>query len=487
MKRYISYLFCLGLLMVANSCQDGFDGVLDINDNPLAATSADANLLFPTALVQFSNNRTIEVSGRTSAIVQYTEPAFGVFGSYALCDAGNTFLVGNTWQQVYATTLKNLKLVERDAAAAEPPVNNVVAQSKIMQAFAFYMLTNLYEDIPFSEALNTEIETPGFDNQESVLRGIVTMIDEAVRMIDQAEGAGKVSTGDLIYGGDLEKWEKFANSIKLKTLFLIANKDGSVGSEISATLGSPIINTLADEAEFKYYDQTGDFNPIWNTLNRFSGGSNPTWWAGSETFQTIMEDLDDPRLSTFYSESDSDDDLGTGEFKPGAVPGTYGTTSGENSIVSLNILRPDYPDRYITASEILLLHAEAIIEGYASGDADEKYREGIQSNMDFYDGKPGEIAAEDKEAYLASLPSINDLSKDDALEAIHLQLYIQNFFRMPEGWTQWRRTKVPDLALPQRTTCGDIVRRFFYPPDEVGANPNAPSPVPFDTPMWYEK
>ncbi|MEM9847951.1 MAG: SusD/RagB family nutrient-binding outer membrane lipoprotein [Bacteroidota bacterium] len=490
MKKYFVHILFGAFALILSGCQDAFDNALDINDDPLAATSVDPNLLFPEILVNFSNNRTIEISGRTSAIVQYTEPAFGVFGDMALGELGNTFLVGNIWANNYTDCLKNLVLAETTAAQAEPANNNVIMQSKILQAMVYYQLTGLWEEVPFSEAVNFDIPEPVFDRQEDILRGVVSMIDEAIALKDDTDGSFRVTTGDLIFNGDLDKWERFGNSIKLKALFLLANQDQSVAGEIAAVLNAPLITTLADEAEFQYFDNPGDFNPIWNTLNRFSGGSNPEWWIGSTTFQAVMEDLNDPRLATYYDESDEADVIGTGDFRPGAQPGSFGGSCEDCSIVSANILRPDFPDRYMTAAEIVLLQAEAIASGYASGDlaaANEKYKEGISLSMQFFDGKPGAVSAEDQQAYLDALPNLETLSQEEALEAIHIQLYINNFFRMPEGWIQWKRTKVPDLVTPIGSQLSDIIRRLFYPPDEKGANPNIPDEKSMDTPMWFEK
>jgi hypothetical protein len=462
----------------------GCDDALDINDDPLAATTADPDLIFPNVLVNFSNNRTIEVSGRMSNIVQYNEPAFGTFGDMALGELGNTFLTGNTWSNYFTSGLKNLVLIEEDAAAKSN--NNVVAQSKIMQAMIYYCLTGMWESVPFTDAVNTEVDVPTYDDQETILRGIVSMLDEAIGLLDP--DAFAITTGDIIYNGDISKWEKFANSLKLKTLMLIANKDTSVGGEIQKTLSEPLITTLADEAEFKYYNNAGDFNPIWNTLNRFAGGINPTWWVASTTFMDIMTDLNDPRLSTYYDESEDAAVIGTGDFGPASAPGSYNSDFG-NSIVSLNILRADFPDRYMTAAEVVLMQAEAIARGWASGsieDADAKYREGIRLSIDFFDGQPGAVDQTAEDDYLASLPNLSSLSQEEAVEAIQLQLYIHNFFRTPESWIQWKRTKVPDLVTPQGSQLTDILRRLFYPPDEKGANPNTPSDPPLDSPMWFE-
>ncbi|MEN0004553.1 MAG: SusD/RagB family nutrient-binding outer membrane lipoprotein [Bacteroidota bacterium] len=475
MKKYFLPILLAATFVFVNT---GCDDALDINTDPLAATAVDPNLLFPEVLVNLSNNRTIEVSGRLGNIVHYYEPGLTVFGTMAYGDLSNTFLVGNIWSNWYSIGLKNLVLAEQTALSQDPQPVNVIAQSKLLQSFIYYLLTTSWEEVPFSQALNAdEFPNPVFDPQEQVLEGIVAMVDEALALIDKGDGAFSVTDGDLIYGGNMDNWERFGNSLKLKALMLLANKK-DVSAQIAAAVAAPRITALSDEAALQYFDAPGNFNPLWNTLNLFAGGNNPEWWNASTIFIDVLNELEDPRLSTYYDESDS--------F--GAPPGSFGVDG--NAIVSLNILRPDFPDRYITPAEIVLLEAEAIARGFAPGGigaADTKYREGIKLSMDFYDAKPGAIQEVDKEAYLNSLPNLAELPTDDAVEAIQLQIYLEDFMRSPEGWTQWRRTKVPStVQAPAGSQISGVLRRLFYPPDEVGANPNAPNLKDLDEPMWFE-
>jgi SusD/RagB-like outer membrane lipoprotein len=467
----------------------GCSDILDVNVDPLATTQADPDLLLPSVLIGFSNNRNIELSGRMGNVVQYYEPRWGLYGDMALGASGNTTLNGNVWginYGVYGYGIKELVLIELDAALKTPPNNNVIAQSKIMQAFIYFQLTGIFENIPFTEAVKFDIISPAYDQQETIFRGIIFMCDEAIELINQDPEAFQITSGDLIYNGDLDKWVKFANSLKLKTLMLLANKDIGVVDQINQLVTEPLINSLSDAAELKYYNNLGDYNPLWNLLNRYFGGINRNLWMASTTFMDVMNDLNDPRKSVYYDESSDATLVGSGNFGPAAPPGSYGVDTP--SVISLNILRPDFPDRYITAAEIILMHAEAIARGWVSGgmsDADAKYREGVRSSMDYFDGKPGAITIEDKDNYLSSLPDLSSLSPADALRAIHLQLYINNFFRIPEGWIEWKRTKVPDLTIPQGSLISGILRRLLYPDSEI-ANPNRPSNSSLDYPMWFE-
>lgn len=228
-----------------------------------------------------------------------------------------------------------------------------------------------------------------------------------------------------------------------------------------------------------YTGTPGNENPIWKTIDQFGGGVN-TFWGGGIPLIDIMNANDDPRRATYF---DTNDD---GEFV-GQEQGVFSTDGV--STISLNIIRPEMPDRYATASETNFYLAEAALLGYISGDANAFYRAGITASLDSYDGTPGAISQADKDAYLASpRASISDDSEAaDALLKIHEEAYVADFTRAIESWTDWRRNKVPTITLPTGAVLTDFIRRYQIPLSEVTSNVNAPEVEDLTTPMWFEK
>lgn len=477
-KTYTKLIaFSLVLMFTATSCDED---LVDINQNPNAAVNIDPGLLFPEVIVNFSSSRTVELNAiNINAQHWASGGSAGVFSNperYIL----STFTTGNTWSNWYSNNLKNLFLVKDLVANDSPEDLQIVGQAQVLEAFIYLNLTLIWEDIPFSEAINaTEFPSPNFDTQEEVLNGILVILDEAIANLN-ASGSDIVTGGDLIFNGDAEKWIKWANSIKLKTLMLIANKNpGAVSAQIQALVNQPLILDNADEAKLDFSSEIGGENPIWRTLDRFAGGANLFWFSGS-TLVNLMQGLNDPRIPTYF---DANDD---GEYV-GQDQGVF--TSAGISPVSLNIIRPEMPDRYTTASENNFLLAEAALLGYISGGAaaaDTYFKAGVQASLDFYDGKPGAIDAADKTAYMGTLPDLTGLSEAEAYDAINDQHYISLFSRGLEAWTQWRRTKSVDLQQPVEAVISGLIRRYSYPPDELGSNPNTPSQKPLDAPMWFE-
>ncbi|MGK7313461.1 MAG: SusD/RagB family nutrient-binding outer membrane lipoprotein [Candidatus Longimicrobiales bacterium M2_2A_002] len=489
MKTIRNLLLLVFLVPILGGCDDPFD--LDINTDPDAATEVEADLLFPTVLTRISSVRSIEIGPGQAFFTQIwaSNGSAGVFidpERYII----SSFTTGNSWGIVYNDALKNL-LLARDQALEEEPVRpNVAAQSEILSAYGFWMLTAMWGDVPFTEALNgDEFPDPSFDEQEVVLRGLVDKIDAALALIDPNAGPG-VGFGDLVYEGDMENWERFGNSLKLRILMMIRNQDPSVDSEIAALLNEPLIRTNSQEAAIPFFDAANNENNVWRLNDLFAGfvgaaNGNGFIFAG-ETLVELMKSLDDPRLSTYFEYAvDFDDGTPiTNEY--------FGQTAGvlnygdETSMISQNIIRPDWPSRMITATEVWLYEAEFLA---ATGDlpgADAAYEAGVQAALDFFDGKPGDIPEADEAAYLASLPDLTGLGQAAALDEIRGQQYIEVFDRAPENWVHWKRTHYPALPLPNEAVLGDIIRRYPYPPDELSANPNAPSQVQLATPMWFE-
>ncbi|WP_435623325.1 SusD/RagB family nutrient-binding outer membrane lipoprotein [Flagellimonas sp.] len=478
--RITGYLLATTLMAVGVvSCDDSIEG--DVNVDPIVATTIEPDLLFPQVIVAgLSANRTVELNAMNMQSQHWSSiVGFGVFVNPERYNiSANT--TNNVWVGHYTTVLSNLAQVRRLVEENNPTARNIIGQAKILEAFAYLNLTQIFEDIPFSEAIQvSEFPTPNFDTQEQVLRGIPVLIDEA--LAELATDTDIITTSDLIYGGDRQSWIRFGNTLKLKALMLVANVDpGSVQSEIQAVANQPLILDAAQDATFFYTEAAGNENPIWKTIDQFAGQAN-LFWGSASTLVDIMNATDDPRRATWFDLTEDDTFVGQDQ----------GVNSPEGiSAVSLNIIRRDMPDRYATASETNFYLAEAALQGWIAGGqaaANTFYRAGIQESLDFYDGQPGAIAQADKDAFMASArASIAADSPADALRKIHEEHWISDFTRGIEGWTDWRRNKVPDFQQPVDAALPDIIRRYNYPNSEINANPNTPDLLPLEQPMWFE-
>lgn len=493
-KSLRAHLLTLALVPMAAGC-----GILDldINQDPDAATDVPGDLLFPTALAAIGANRAIEINPPTALFVQIlaSSGSAGVFlepERYII----SSFTVGNTWSIFYGSVLRNLTLARRQALAADPPRRNVAAQAEITSAYVFLMLTLMWETVPFTQALDgANHPIPEFDDQETVLRGVVAKLDSAIALIDE-DGLSGVGFGDMIYGGEMDLWRRFANSLKLRTLMFIRNRDTSVDSQISALLTQPLIRANAQEAAIPFFNTTGNENNVWKLNNQFDGfvnsmNGNNFLFAG-ETLVNLMKGLGDPRLDTYFEFAVTNFNISPDGGGPattehfGKAAGVSGWNDGRTSMVSQNIIRRDWPSRILPAAEVWLYEAEFRATQGDLGGAHASYLSGIEAALNFFDGKPGAISPAAKQAYLSSLPA-SFAGQGAALEAIHAQQYIEVFDRAPENWAHWKRTKFPTLPLPSQAVLGAVIRRFPMPPAEVSSNPNAPVGVELTQPMWFER
>lgn len=490
MKSFKIYILT-GMLLLSTAACDGF---LDINTDPNRATEVPGDLLMPTVLVNVASNRAMEIQPGTAFFINNwaSNGSTGVFidpDRYII----SSFSTGNTWVNFYATGLKNLHLMKEQAIDEER--DNVVAQAEILSAYIYWMLTMMWEDVPFSQAMDgDEFPHPEFDSQEDILWGVVEMLENAVERID-LDGPPGVGNGDLIYEGDMEQWIMFANSLKLRTLMFIRNVDDSVDAQIADLLDEPLIRANEDEAAIPFFDETDNENLVWRLNNMFNGFVNSMngqsfIYAGAKLVD-LMKDLGDPRIDTYFEyavvdhseEPDGGGAATTEHF--GQEAGVSDWNNGETSMVSQNIIREDWPSRILPAAEVLFYEAEYYALNNNLPAAFTSYIEGVELGLDYFDGKPGAIDGDDKLDYIAALPGSFG-SQAAALNAIHAQQYIEVLDRSPENWAHWKRTKFPELEAAEQAVLGDVIRRFPLPPSEVSSNPNTPSPPDLDAPMWFE-
>ena len=466
MKNIFYFSLVASILLCFTACSDR----LDINEDPLAATSADPNVVLPFVFVQYSSRHVTELGSRTLDVPQQITACFNS------PRAGNTssFLTGNTWGMMYSQVLGNLLLVEQDAAEAGPASNNVAAIAKIFKAHTYFELTSLWEEVPFSQALAaSDFPEPIFDSQEDVFRGVLGLLDEAIGLIDQIDPEGALvdlSSGDIIYEGDMELWRRYANSLKLRTLMMMSNKL-DVSSEVNEVLGQPLIESNSQAAFIDYAGGAGALNGLQGLVEAFFGTDNESTQVYGVT-STVFDLVEgDPRFDMWI------EDLGEGPANYGSFP------SPAQAVYSNELITGNLPHMLFLPAEVDLYRAElAMASGDASG-ADAFYKSGVAKNIAWWntDGPSaiGNPSGMDISAYVDGLAPAS-------MESIHEQLYLEALLRPVIAWNHVRRTNVPALSAAPGASIGTILKRFNYPPDEVAANPNTPVNLPTDTPMWFE-
>jgi len=489
--KYISIIFLTLGLLLASSCSEDY---LDVNEDPNRSTSADPGPIFTGTLVGYSTNRVIDLGPALSTGTQLWsgggELGAGVFTSPERYNF-SIFTTGNTWRAYYRDIQKDLKLAIQNADGR----NNAIAQCEIFSALVYYSATVLWGDVPFTEALDLDLENaqinnlnPRFDDQEIVLNGIVDILDEAIAKIDPST-PNSITGNDLIFKGDMNLWRKFAKSLKLRVLMTMVDADPSKAQAIGDLVAEgDLILQPSENALFPFINTSGNRNPFWETLNAFAGGSNFFYFA-SEATVDVMSKRNDPRLDAYFTPFPGGGSPAEvtgappGVISLPAVPWVLSTSAGGD----LSLVRPDAPDVLFSSQETQYLIAEAYAKGYASGgisEADNALRAGINQAMASYN-----LDQESIDSYLNDeIPDLTSVSQAEVVEIIAEQLWIDCIVRPLEGSVHWRRNEIPALEVPEGALVQGLFRRLPYPPDEIAANSNSPETLPqVDEKMWFDQ
>lgn len=380
------------------------------------------------------------------------------------------------WQRAYANSLADLDYIDKNSSSAA-----YRGISKILKAYIFQGLVDHFGDIPFTEALSGAIVdgsilSPNYDSAENVVYPeLIIMLDEALAELDLAED--DVADDDFIYNGDIAKWIKFANSLKLRILMRTSevNSQGSVVQNLIAT--GTFIESIDEMPVIPFTDVAGNQNPMYaiseNGVGMFYFASNATL--------NVLESLNDPRGETFYATATSGTfagqlrgiDQGTIDNEPFTAPASDysgASTYSYGAANSVIIMSP---------WEVWFLRAEAAARYGTSDDETGAFETAISLNFN-YMGVP------DASTYISSLGYSSSASLDDKLDIIGVQKWISlNGTQEDEGWIEARRFDRPASRLftdgiwqtPPLSVlpAGEFPSAWLYPETERSLNPNAPA------------
>lgn len=453
MKKIVYSILIASALVSNVSCDNNFE---EINVSPNSSQTTDPNLLLSASIINTQNIVYNNQIGGDMGLcwaqhwskVQYNDeeryiPRRGVMNS--------------VWDNLYASVIAESN--ESAILAAKKGNTNLQAAAIIMKANAFQILTDIYGPIPFTEAVNETITKPKYDAQEVVYDGILALLTQADALL--ASGTGTITpSADKLYGGNVTKWRKLANSLKLKALMRIS-KRRNVGSEVATLVAAGnLMSSNADSAQLKFIAAQPDANPIYESIVF----NTRTEYKVSSVLIAALNATSDPRKSVFAKVNNAGAYVGN---TPGIEnPGNYLGFSSPGAFY----LDPTLPGVVLSYSQVEFLLAEATLKGYLdSGDlnsARNHYFAGIQSNLTF-NNVPFAAAT----TFLAN-PSIDFGTVSVGLQKIGEQNWLALYGQGIEAWTEWRRTGYPALsavvnAAPGITT---IPSRFYYSTDENSFN-----------------
>ncbi|MCU7548638.1 SusD/RagB family nutrient-binding outer membrane lipoprotein [Chitinophagaceae bacterium LB-8] len=361
------------------------------------------------------------------------------------------------WLRMYRDVLVDLKEAKRlaplDITISEATKKNRVAIADIMQVYTYSVLVNTFGNVPYLESLDYDNLFPKYDDAKTIYDDLLKRINDDLAALNES-GSGFESTSDFVYGGDIPKWKKFANSLKIKLAMTIADADAAKAKlAVEEAVAAGVITSADDNAIVKYSATTPNTNPIWVDLVQ----SNRQDWVAANTFVDKLKELSDPRLSLYLKPNDA---------------GVYvGGVSGSNNTyancakVSNKIIDPALPGLLLDYVEVEFYKAEAKERGFnVAGTAEEHYNNAIKASILYWGGTVAQA-----DTYLQSAGVAYTTAAGSYKQKIGSQKWIALFNRGFEAWTEYRRLDYPVLTPPATAKSG-YPNRFTYPTNEQTVN-----------------
>jgi len=485
MKLKLFYIVTVAAL-VGTSCKKSF---LDVNTNPNSLPTATPAFVISNALNTTANNMLSPNETGMYWSGHWTQ-SNGYILSTTLFQYNFTNGDFNYWDNTY-DNLQDYQFVLDNAAKYGQ--NYLKGPAKVMMAYNYQKLVDLYGNIPYTEALKGVGNlAPKFDDQKAVYEALIKLLDEAIADLKANAFASAYSSSDIVFKGSVTSWAKFANSLKLRILLhqsRISGRDSYITSEINkiVTEGSGWITGAEVGVNPGYVAAAGQINPIYNTWGYDANGAR----IATNNFPRITDFVvnglktaaDTFRLKRFAYAPGNEDPNNPGVSKNAELASTYigvpfGSSSGylPGATCALGpclLIKGQYnrPFVLMTAAEVQFCLAEAKQRYGASvnlpGTAQSYYEEGVLQSFRAL-GAPTAKAAQ----LLTSGVADNDfVASTDKLKAIQYQKWLAvSYFTGLEAWTEYRKNNYP--ATPQSKNVVGTSRplRLYYPGTELGSN-----------------
>ena len=493
MKNVNKYLilFLTGLF-VASCAED-----LDINRNPNVPDEINAGLALTSAEATIATVVGGEFMNLGGFYAEYHTQApsasqFETIDSYNL----NTAYANTPWTQLYAGALTDLKYVTDESNAAGDTGTALMAE--VLRGYTYQMLTDLFGDVPYAEALQEGNITPHVTPGEEIYADVIARIDAAVAAYEANPSEPLVGLQDVIFDSDMDKWVQFANTLKLRMYIRMAYTPQANPTAVMALMNEG--NFLTDDAKFDLFAESTDkTNPFYGTFLSIAGtGLGDVNHVASNTIHDFYTENNDPRLEAAFRASQT----GTYTSIPQGTGNQFNNTATAYARPNVSATTPVF---FMTVSESEFLQAEAAIR-YAGGTgAQAHYNAGVAASFDTYSEYFGLTGA--SAATFTGAGGAYEYQSGGTVEQMVRQVIIQKWAAMPyvnniEAYIEATRTKFPEvveegtqdyaegnripsaISILPGTTIPSIL---FYPDSEVTRNPNITQHTSVTENVWWDQ
>ena len=508
MKKYINIILA-GILLAVSSCDGDF---ADINTDPNRADGNlfDPNLILPTVSYNYGNMMTgytgsILFQSMWSQVMASTSSGGANYYSngdkYVVSGSTNSY-IQSVWNDGYSAASR---VYQMQSLAEKKGLTNLVAVGSIWKVLTLSFVSDIYGDLPYSEALQAEagITQPKYDSQSDAYMAMLSELETALSSINES---GDQIKNDVLYTGDLAKWKKLGYSIMLRmAMRLVEVEPATAQTYVQKAIAGGVFSSTDDEAILVSDQTNGYSNSSANALNVVDDIYEVRW---SNRLIDFLKADSDPRLAIIaeipVAGLAANKSIAVGNNDPAVqvgmpngydlngsatdisnAPGYPGSTGSGADVSPIGkYSRPtaiyrdiDAPVFILTYAEIQFLLADAAARGYSvPSSASSYYAAGLEGAMVSI-GKFGgaTIPVTSISSFVAANPL--DISSSEAsLEMINTQIWATTgiFANFVESWNNWKRSGYPELTPVNYSgnfSSGQIPRRQLYPASESTTNP----------------
>jgi len=489
----------VGLFIVSStfisSCTQDF---AEINTNPNDADSVDPRLQFSYVLNRGASERYDQWRGNLIYCSIWSQQLSGEWETDRYVTANEDWLSA-WWRDSYRRIGKDINEVINNS----DPESNLQAAATIFKVLYFQRLTDMYGDMPYSEANQGAIfGQPKYDTQQEIYMSFVRELKSSIDALSPDKD--QLGNADLIYQGDTDKWKRLGASLLMRVAMRISDVDEATARDaVEFATNAGLMNNRNDIALLSFSGSNTDGPNVSGISEVFQdfGISGHLFRYSDEVVNRIIA-FDDPRertlLETYTNDGNIDNTVGPGNHlgRPnGIAPGTNDFVFAQprrDVMVAYNS-----PVIYFSYAESEFLRAEAIERGFiSSGSAQQAYENGIYAACKMLSRYPNaqEISDNDINDYIGE----NGVRwrASDAMELIHTQKWMALLFDGFEAFANLRRSGYPDVTpgLSVGETNGEIPKRLRYPNDErvnnednyLEASARMTNGDQLDSPLWWD-
>ena len=512
MNKKIFLAACVSMALFGSSCKKDF---VSINTNPNAVSATQeqyASLLTNAELITSGNsdgNAYEDWRGNliyAACMIQHLSSTLGYWDGDKYFN--NASYLSAYWDQDFGPVASGSNNENSNSAPITNLVDityslknnaaqvNLYNEARIFKVYAFQRLTDMYGDIPYSQAglgYISGITAPVYDKQQAIYMDMLNQLDSAAAALSTS--GTTPGAGDLIYGGNVTQWQKFAYSEMVRIAMRLSKVDPTDAQKwVQKAVAGGTFASNADNAILQH--QSAPPNGAGSQVANGSGlvfiNNDPAAAHLSQTFVNFLNSTNDPRLSylgtvisdtTVPQPGEMGDttaahqlgqpngyDVNGGTTDISKAPGYPGSQKYYSYVNRYTFARSNAPTFFLTYAETELLLAEAAQRGWISGSAATYYANGVTAAMAMLGAQAG---AGPSTAQISAYVTANPLVAGSELQMINDQYWVASFMDETESWANWRRSGYPALTPVNyfgNATNGTIPRRYTYSTAEAATN-----------------